>query len=164
VSLLGRIYLPTGAYSAGQPVNLGANRLAYQLGLPMVLADGRSYRDPSLTSLEILPTVTFYGANRDPFGAGRSDKDALFSVEAHLTHNLGPRVWVSGDVLYRLGGQTITDGRPDHNGAHGWSAGLSAALPFVSTSSLIFTYEHVVERSDNGPDGWFFRTALVAPF
>jgi hypothetical protein len=31
-------------------------------------------------------------------------------------------------------------------------------------ASLILTYEHVVERDDAGPIGWFFRAALVAPF
>jgi hypothetical protein len=164
LGLLGRIYFPTGAYSAERPVNFGSNRVAYQLGLPMVLARGASYRDPSLTSLEVLPTLTFYQANHDPFGAGRSTKATLFGVEAHLTRNLGPRVWVSADMLYRLGGATRTDGVDDLNGSHGWSAGVSAALPFVSRTSIIFTYEHVVERSDDGPDGWFFRTAVVAPF
>jgi hypothetical protein len=164
IGLLGRAYFPTGAYSAGKHVNLGSNRAAYQLGLPAVFATGRSYRDPALTSLEILPTLTFYSANEDPFGAQRSSKDVLFSVEAHLTHNLSRRVWVPADMLYRLGGETKTDGRSDGNGMHGWSAGLSAAVPFVSKTSLIFSYQRVIERSDNGPDGWFFRTALVAPF
>ena len=164
VGLLGRVYFPTGVYSDSKPVNLGSNRAAYQLGLPTVFATGRSYRDPALTSLEILPTFIFYGANEDPFGAQRSSKDVLFSVEAHLTHNLSRRVWVSADMLYRLGGETTTDGRSDDNGMHGWSAGVSAALPFVSKTSLIFSYQRVIDRSDNGPDGWFFRTALVAPF
>ena len=84
--------------------SFGSNRFAYQLGLPTVFASGRSYRDPALTSLEVLPTLTFYEANDDPFGAARSAKDVLFSVEAHLTRNLGRRVWVSADMLYRLGG------------------------------------------------------------
>lgn len=164
MGLLGRIFFPTGDYSATKPLNLGSNRVAIQVGLPTVFAAGRSYRDPSLTSLELLPTLTFYRANDDPFGAERSEKDALFSVEAHLTHNLNSRVWVSADLLYRLGGETTTDGRSDDNGTHGWSAGFSAAVPFVSRTSLIFTYEQVIARSDDGPDGWFFRTALVAPF
>jgi hypothetical protein len=164
LGVLGRIYFPTGAYSSDKPVNLGSNRIAYQVGLPLVMAWGSSYRDPALTSVEVLPTVTVYEANDDPFGAKRSEKDPLFTVEAHLTHNFSPRVWVSADMLYRLGGETTTDDVSDHNGTHGWSAGATLALPFVSKTGLFFTYEHVVERSDNGPVGWFFRTAVVAPF
>lgn len=164
LGVLGRAYFPTGAYSASQPVNLGANRAAYQVGLPMVLARGQSYRDPRLTSLEVLPTVTFYEDNEDPFGAARSGKDPLLTIEAHLTRNFGTRVWASADMLYRQGGETRTDGARDHNAMHGWSAGASLALPFVARTSLILTYQQVIERNDDGPDGWFFRTALVAPF
>jgi hypothetical protein len=164
LQVLGRVFFPTGDYSPERPVNLGANRVAYQVGLPMVLAAGKSYRDPALTSLEVLPTLTFYDANQNPFGADRSGKEPLFSVEAHLTRNLGRRVWVSADMLYRLGGETTTDGVADANGTHGWSAGASLAFPFTSRATVILTCEHVVARDDDGPDGWFFRTALVAPF
>ncbi len=164
MSAFGRVYFPTGAYRHDKPVNLGANRVAYQVGLPVVYAHGRSYREPGLTSLEVLPTLTFYEDNDDPFGAERSAKAPLFSVEAHLTHSFEHRVWASADLLYRQGGETRIDGGPEDSGTHGWSAGGSLALPFVAGASLIFTYQHVIERDDDGPDGWFFRTALVAPF
>lgn len=164
MSLLGRVYFPTGAYSGQQPVNLGANRFSYQLGLPTTFMFGQSFRDARLTALEVLPTVTFYSPNDAPFGADVRTQAPLFSVEAHLTHNLARRIWVSADLLYRDGGESRTDGAPNDDPVHGWSAGASAALPFVATTSLIFTYEHVVKRWDLGPDGWFFRTALVAPF
>ncbi|MCR5878890.1 transporter [Phenylobacterium sp. J367] len=164
VQILGRVFFPTGAYDGDQPLNLGSNRAAFQVGLPTVFAAGRSYREPGLTSLEVLPTVTFYAPNEDPFGGARSEKDPFLTVEAHLTRTLGDRLWVSADLLYRRGGETETDGVRDANGMHGWSAGGSLALPFVSRTSLIFTWQQVIERSDDGPDGWFFRTALVAPF
>jgi len=162
LSLFGRVFFPTGEYSAAQPVNLGANRAAYQIGLPTVLAWGGSYRDPALTTLEILPTLTFYEDNDDPFIGARSAKDPLFTVESHLTHNFSQRVWLSADMLYRRGGETITDGVGDDNGTHGWSAGGTVAFP-LARASLVLTYEHVVERDDYGPDGWFFRTALILP-
>jgi hypothetical protein len=163
VSVLARVYFPTGAYDAATPVNLGSNRAAFQLGFPTYLASGTSFRDPALTSLEVLPTLTFYEDNDTPFGGERSAKDPLFSVEAHLTRNLGARTWVSADLLYRNGGEATLDGVEDA-GTHGWSAGGSLAFPFTSRTSLILTYQHVIERDDDGPDGWFFRAALVAPF
>lgn len=163
-SLLARAWFPTGEYSAARPVNFGANRVSYQLGLPSVAAWGDSYRDPRLTSWEILPTLTFYEPNESPFGAGRVSKDPLFSVESHLTHNLSRRFWVSADLLWRRGGATRTDGVPDRNAMRGWSAGGSFAFPLAERATVILTYERVVARNDDGPDGWFFRTALVAPF
>lgn len=40
--LLARVFFPTGAYSDAKPVNLGANRLSYQLGLPTTFVVGQS--------------------------------------------------------------------------------------------------------------------------
>jgi hypothetical protein len=145
-------------------VNLGANRYAFQLGLPTTLVFGQSYVSPTLTALELLPTLTFYGANDQPYAAAQVKRAPQFGLESHLTHNFGPAVWVSADMLYRDGGETTTDGRPDHNPTRGWSAGLTGAWRLAPSATVILTYEHVVERSDQGPDGWFFRTALVVPF
>jgi hypothetical protein len=163
MSLLGRIYFPTGAYSRDQPVNLGANRFSYQLGLPTTIMLGQSYRDKHLTALEVLPTVTFYEANHEQFGADKRTQAPLFSVEAHLTHNVTSRIWFSADLLYRNGGKSRTDGVDNNDPVHGWSAGGTAVLP-VAKTSLALTFEHVVKRWDQGPNGWFFRTALIAPF
>lgn len=162
--LLTRVFFPTGAYSATKSVNLGANRFAWQLGLPTTFMFGQSYASPTLTALEVLPTVTFYAANTDPHGATRVTRAPQFSLESHLTRTLGAAGWVSADLLYRAGGATTTDGVPDENPTRGWSAGVTGALRIRGRASVILTYEHVVSRSDDGPDGWFFRTALVVPF
>jgi hypothetical protein len=151
-SLFGRIFFPTGEYSNTQPVNLGSNRFSYQVGAPSMFAWGSSYRDASLTTLEVLPTLTFYEDNTDPFAGNQSSKDSLFTVEAHLTRNLGQRAGLSADMLYRRGGGTSTDGVGDDNGMNGWSAGGTVAFP-AGPSSIVLTYEHVIERSDSGPDG-----------
>jgi hypothetical protein len=161
--VLARVFFPTGAYSRDQPVNLGANRYAFQLGLPTGLIFGQAYGAPRLTTLELLPTLTFYGANDRPYGADRVTRAAQFSLESHLTHTFSPAVWVSADMLYRNGGETSTDGRSDHNPTRGWSAGATGALRLAPRAVLALTYEHVVERSDQGPNGWFFRTALIVP-
>jgi hypothetical protein len=162
--LLARVFFPTGAYNRDQPVNFGSNRYAFQIGLPTGLVFGQSYLSPTLTTLELQPTVTVYSANAQPYGAERVTKAPLFTLESHLTHNFTPAVWASLDMLYRDGGETTTDGRPDHNPTRGWSAGLTGALRLAPQASVFLTWEHVVERSDQGPIGWFFRTAVVVPF
>jgi outer membrane putative beta-barrel porin/alpha-amylase len=161
---LARAFFPTGAYSGANPVNFGSNRFSYQLGLPTTFLFGQSYLDPTLTALEVFPTLTFYDANTRPFGTNRVAKAPQFAVESHLTHNFGRAVWLSADMLYRRGGATTTDGQQDDNPIRGWSAGMTAAFKVVPQASVILTYEHVVERNDDGPDGWFFRTAVVVPF
>ena len=161
---LARVFLPTGAYSRDQPVNLGAHRYAFQLGLPTSLVLGQTYASPTLTTLELLPTITFYGENGAPYGASRVTKAPQFSLEGHLIRSFGPTFWASADMLYRDGGETTTDGRPDHNPTRGWSAGLTGAARLAPNAVVALTYEHIVERSDQGPSGWFFRTALIVPF
>ena len=89
---------------------------------------------------------------------------ALFSVEGHLTHNLNRTTWLSADVLYRLGGETTTDGVAGSDATHGWSAGGSIGWALNPRATLILTYQQVIERDDDGPDGGFFRAALVLPF
>lgn len=162
--LFAKVYFPTGAYSAAKAVNLGSNRHALQIGLPTSFAWGTSYRDPRLTTLDVFPTLTVYEDNDDPYGAGRSSKDTLFSVEGHLTHNLNRTTWLSADMLYRRGGETTTDGVAAGDATHGWSAGGSVGWVLDPRATLILTYQQVIERDDNGPDGGFFRAALVLPF
>ena len=132
--------------------------------MPTTFAIGTSFRDPSLTTVELFPTLTFYQDSKSPGGAGKTEKNALFSVEGHLTHSFSRTVWVSADMLFRSGGGSTTNEVSDGNATHGWSAGGSAALVLARVGTLILTYEKVIERRDNGPDGWFFRTALVVPF
>jgi hypothetical protein len=163
-NLLARVFFPTGAYNRDQPVNFGSHRYAFQLGLPTGVVLGQSYADPALTSLELLPTLTFYGANDQPYGANRVTKAPQFALEAHLTHTFSPAVWASLDMLYRDGGETTTDGRPNHDPTNGWSAGLTGALRLAPQAVVALTWEHVVERHDEGPIGWFFRTAVIVPF
>ena len=76
----------------------------------------------------------------------------------------GRRPWCG---VWRTGfgpGILCGSGHRNGDGQRGWSAGGSGAFPLTSRATVILTYQHVVERNDNGPDGWFFRTALVAPF
>lgn len=162
--LMVRGFFPTGAYSSRKPVNFGSNRYALQLGLPTGIIFGQSYLDRRLTTLEVLPTITFYEVNDRPFGAAEVAKEPQFAVESHLTHTLGPRQWLSADVLYRRGGETVTDGQSDRNPIDGWSAGVTWALKVAPSAVVALTYQHVVERRDDGPDGWFFRSALIVPF
>jgi hypothetical protein len=163
-ALFGRVFFPTGNYSSARPVNLGSNRFSYQLGLATSYAFSSSYLDRRLTTIELLPSVTWYDDNTRPYGASRVSKAPLFTVEGHATHNINPDVWFSADVLYRQGGETFTDGVPNQNPMHGWAAGGTAAVRLSPLATLALTYEHVVQHEGLGPVGWFFRTALIIPF
>ncbi len=60
--------------------------------MPIVYAIGERMADPHLTTIEAMPTVTFYGANDRPFGADRTKQKPLFIFEGHLTHGFAQRL------------------------------------------------------------------------
>src|SRR5262249_24804633 len=112
---LGKITIPTSEYDSSRPISLGANRWALQLGAPIVQYFGKSLLDPSLASLELTPSVTFFTSNNDPHNANTRTQDPLAKLEGHITRNVGPAFWVSLDALYSRGGETTTDGTRDGN-------------------------------------------------
>ena len=73
---MGKLFFPTGEYDARRSINVGANRWALRLGAPIVYAIGERMGDPELVTVELMPTVTFFGANDEPFGADRTQTEA----------------------------------------------------------------------------------------
>ncbi|XHS00071.1 hypothetical protein ACFB49_16670 [Sphingomonas sp. DBB INV C78] len=164
VNLLGKIFFPTGKYSAGRSINVGANRWALRLGVPMVYAIGDRMADPHLTTIEIMPTVTFFGRNDDPFGADSSKQKPLFILEGHLTRGVTPDFWASLDLLWRRGGEGTVDGVDADNFQRALSLGATGTFALAKNASLRVSYGGVVDRNAHGPNGWIFRTILGFTF
>lgn len=164
VNLLGKLFLPTGRYSDTRTTNIGANRVAVRLGVPVVYAIGERMADPHLTTLEIMPTVTFYGANGDPFGADRMTQDPLFIVEGHVTRGLIPGLWGSLDLLWRKGGETALDGVEQDNAQRALALGVTATVALSRKVSLRLSGGGIVDRNEFGPNGWLARAIIGTVF
>ncbi len=164
IGALAKVTLPTGTYSNSKAVNLGANRWALQLGLPVNYYFGTSFLDPRLTVLEILPSVTFYSDNDSAFGGGTLSQKPLFQVEAHLSHNLSQAMFVSLDGLWERGGETSNNGVPNNNQQSSFSLGASVGLNLSRTTSVKISYGEVVNRNSNGADGAMARIVLSKSF
>jgi len=164
VNALAKIFFPTGAYSSGRSINVGANRWALRLGAPVVYAIGKGMADPGLVTIELMPTVTFFGANDDPFGSDRSRQKPLFIFEGHLTRGLGRRLWASLDILWREGGEFEVDGADAGNPQRALSLGGTATFALGSSASLRFSAGGVVARNEHGPNGWILRTIVGVAF
>jgi hypothetical protein len=128
-------YWFSGTYDAKQALNLGTNRPTYQLGLPMAIPLNKNLK--KATWLEISPSVMIFGNNNEPPLGTRADKieqAPILSIENHLSHNFTPKFWAFANLLYRLGGQTTSDGEKDNNKQNmlGGGAGVGYQfLPFV---------------------------------
>ena len=128
LSVLSRVYVPTGAYDRNAPVNPGSNRWQLQLGLPLSYYIGESFLDPALTSFELQPSVTWYGDNNEPQKGNHSSQAPLFQLEAHLTRNLNESLWVSVDALFMDGDETTIDGVSQHDRQRSFALGATVSV------------------------------------
>jgi hypothetical protein len=163
VGALLKLSAPTGAYASTQQINLGTNRWSFKIGPVISYSLGESFLDPSLTTLELQPTITFFTANERPFGAGRVQQAPLYHIEAHITRNLSRTWWLSADTVYFAGGATSTDGMSNHNNERSLALGASLGTQ-LGDVYLKATYGHVVERNDDGLYKKGFRLLAVYAF
>jgi Putative MetA-pathway of phenol degradation len=155
---------PTGAYDEAKLINLGTNRWAFRVGAPLGWVLGGSYLSPSLTTIEFVPSVTFYTANDAPFRAARRTQDALFRIEGHVTHNFNRAFWGSVDLTGNTGGQTTTDDVSDNNSKSWMGAGITAGMNFSPAFGISATYGGIIAGNDPAPDGDGFRFNLRYTF
>lgn len=157
LGILAKLGLPTGAYSSSQVINLGTNRFSLQLGAPFSYVIGETLLDDNLTTIDILPSFTFFSDNDEPFGGSRLEQDMLFLLEAHLTHNVNRAIWLSLDTQYSNGAETTMDGVAGDNAQEALSLGGSVGVNLSRAFSVELSYGEVVTRNDDGPDGNMFR-------
>jgi hypothetical protein len=162
VSLLTRLYIPTGEYDRNSPVNLGQHRWALQLGLPLAYYFGESFSDPALTSLELIPSVIWYGDNDEPASGNHSSQAPLMQLEGHLTRNLNESWWVALDSIFIQGGETTTDGVSDHNRQRSFALGATVSVAVSDAVSATLSYTEEVSRNNHGVGGRAIR--LLAEF
>jgi hypothetical protein len=156
-----RLTLPTGEFTDQQAANLGANRYSIQLGVPMTFGFGDSFLDPNLTTIDFVPSVTFFDDNDDPFNASSTGQKPIYKLESHLTHNFNPGIWTSLDAVYAYGGETDSNGVDQDNRQQSLSAGVTLGVQFSKVLGIKASYGKVVDRNDDGMDGDFMRINIT---
>ncbi len=110
LSLLVGVTAPTGDYENGRALNMGANRWNARIGLPFMQTLG-DWIPGEITTLEILPSVWFYGDNDDYTSLGLDLKqDPMYTLEAHLTRDITTSLFVSLDYFVQRIGDSYTNG------------------------------------------------------
>lgn len=143
----GGVYVPVGDYSSDRQLNLGTNRWALRLGLPMVVPIGNPKHQ---TNLEIHPGVTLYDDNDDPTGGADVKEQApLYQVESHLSRHFGAAWWGSIGLRYRQGGETTTDGIDDDNEQDVLGGEATLGYAFTPHLGLQATWGEVLTESDD---------------
>ena len=157
LSVLGRVYAPTGAYDPTAPINPGQNRWQLQLGVPIAYYIGESFLDPALTSFELQPSVTWAGDNNDPPQGNHSSQSPLLQIEAHVTRNLRESLWISFDALLLEGAETTVDGVSQHDRQRSFALGGSVGATVSDSVSGTLSYSHAVSRDYDGVSGHVIR-------
>jgi hypothetical protein len=164
LSVVGAASAPTGAYDSADIFNLGQNRWLFRASLPMSYSIGESFADPKLTTFELVPAVTFFTANNDPYGAQKQTQKPLFQLEAHVTRNLSSKVWIAADAGYTYGAEGSTNGLSDNNTRMNFNLGGTLGVSLSQSVQLQLSYAHSVVSNDYGMKGQGVRLMLVAAF
>jgi hypothetical protein len=154
-------YWYSGSYDENEILNLGTNRPTYHIGLPMAIPLNKDLRRQ--TWLEINPSVMMFGDNNAPPRGTRADKieqSAIFSLESHLSHNFNPKFWAFVNLLYRLGGQTTTDGVENDNKQNMMGGGAGVGYQFLPYLGAYADYGTIFVGGPTDATSNMFRIAV----
>lgn len=94
---------PWGQYDNDESLNIGSNQWKTRISAPIVKSFG-AWVPGSRTTLEIMPSVMFFGDNDDALG-GDVEQDPLYGVEVHLTRDITQKAFISLDYTWLEGGE-----------------------------------------------------------
>ncbi|MCD0502432.1 transporter [Bordetella petrii] len=150
------VLAPTGKYDAANPINPGSNRWTLY---PTV---NYSYTpDQGWTWLELYLSAKFFTRNRDfGFAGGTLSQKPLYLAELHASRNLTPKLWVSADAYYGVGGETRINGIGQDNAANTLRLGVGTGFHVWQGGQMMLNYEQVVAKPAGQPDAWTFRLKI----
>ena len=148
---------PLGEYEPQRALNPSANRWTIN---PTV---NYSYTpDRGRTWLETYVSVVAFTPN-DAFRAGGSSSLTqlpLVIVEGHASRNIAPRIWLSADAYYNVGGETSIDGAPQGNAADTLRLGAGMGAQLWPGGDMVLNAEFVVAKPESEPNAWGVRLTL----
>ncbi len=136
-----KVIAPTGQYDPTKLINLGANRWAFKPELGLSRAWGHWV-------LDAYASVWFFSTNPDFFernefvpGEQSQTQAPIGAIEAHLSHDLRPRLWVSIDANFWNGGKTSVNGVENPATLQrNARVGVSSSIPLTRHQSMKVSY------------------------
>ena len=145
VDLLADLALPIGEYDDEQALNIGQNRWYGRLGMPVIWQIG-PWVPGRRTTLEFLPAVWLFGDNDDYVGQNL-ETDALFQLDAHLSHDFTEHLWGSLDAAWYSGGQATINGVQGDD-LNNVAIGLTLGYLINDNLNLTLGYKSTVNDDD----------------
>jgi hypothetical protein len=158
----------SGTYDQKKPLNLGTNRITFDIG-PVVNMQFSDNPKRS-TLLESYAALHLYGTNYSPsigtsttppyFYADVTKQLPSFSWENHFSHNFTDKLWGAATLRYQYGGALEVDGVKQDNNMNilGWGATVGyQVLPILA----LHTGYGGILAGDNGAHSDMFRVVAV---
>ena len=147
-----QIVAPVGQYYSDKLINLGTNRWQFKPEIGVSRAVGR-------WTIDGYTGVWLYTTN-DAFFPGSSTRtqDPLFSVQAHASYTLRPRLWFALDGTWYAGGTTTVNGVTNVDRQSNSRIGGTFSLPLTARQSLKVSYSTGATTRFGGD----FNTAAIA--
>ena len=149
LDLIVDVAFPVGQYDSSQSINLGLNRWYGRIGTPIIWQLG-PWIPARRTTLEILPSVWFFGDNDDFVGQNLSS-DPTFELEAHLTRNFTSRIWGSLDATYISSGDATIAGTTAP-GSTMSTAGFTLGYQLNDSMQLTVGYKSTLDNNSGSDD------------
>ena len=158
VSLLLAATLPLGEYDRQNLVNLGANRYAFRLGLP-ILYPLQWIRDRE-TTLELTPSLHLFTKNEE----SGLEQEPLVTLEGHFAQDFTARFWGAVGFLWTAGGETSLNGVRQNGAQRSLGLAITLDYDFSPRWSLNFRYGETVAQNEFGLDGSLYHFKLISRF
>ncbi len=140
LSLLVGVTAPMGDYERDRALNLGMNRWNMRVGLPFMYTIGE-WVPGEITTLEILPSVWFYGDNDDYTRLGLNlEQDPMYTLEAHITRDITTSLFVSLDYFVQRIGDSFVNGIQTGTANTSDSLGVTAGYMFNAQTQFQLRY------------------------
>ena len=159
LDLLIDVIPPLGEYDNDEPINLGQNRWMGRIGAPIVWQIG-DWVPGRRTTLELLPSIWFFGDNDDFVGQNLST-DPKIQVEAHLTRDFHEDFWGSFDLNWVNGAESTIDGV---KGEEIDMLGMGFTLGYQINDNVQLTAGYMASINDSDPTDLnidIFKISLV---
>ena len=128
------VVAPTGQYDPARLINPGSNRWAAKPELGFAKRWG-------VWTVDLYAGAWFFRQNAKFFpGSNTRGQTPVAAGEAHLTHNLTRRCWLSLDGNYWIGGRTKINGVTKSDLQKNSRLGTTFAIPLNSHQSLKLSY------------------------
>ncbi len=136
-----KVVAPTGQYDPTALINLGTNRWAFKPEVGYSQRLGHWVVDAYAAVWFFTENPEFFSHNQYFAGVRAKSQSPVSALEAHLSYDVRPRLWISLDANFWSGGETSINGVANPATYQKASRiGVTASIPLSARNSIKLSY------------------------